>query len=213
MIYTSPVTGDVRQEPVRWQPKTAFLMQQLGQPLPPPARSARASVRRELARIGFRAVDARDQTTGHDYLETIWSLLLGCPVGVALIHEGISPNTLANICFELGMMKAYGRETIIVRIGDAPIPSDLVRNEWIPAGRGFERRFRRFCRSLSDRERYYRTLAAEVEPNPLVAIDYCRRGYLLGEDAGMRELATRSMTESGVEGRARASVEALLISW
>lgn len=213
MIYYSPVNGDVRQEPVQWRPKTAFVMQQLGEPVPEAVHEARRTIDQVLERAGWSAIDASDEVTGQDFLAKIWKLILACPVGIALVHEGISPTTLANIFFELGMLQAYGRETIVIRIGKAPIPSDFTRSEWISTGPAFKKQLGKYIDGLADRETYYRQMAELVERNPLLAIDYLRRASILGDDPSLRLQAQRLLNESGIGERSKASVEQLMLAF
>lgn len=213
MIYYSPVNGDVLQEPVQWRPKTAFIMQQLGTPVPKAVGDARRSIDQALKRAGWSAIDASAEVTGQDYLAKIWKLILACPVGIALVHKDISASTLANIFFELGMLQAYGRETVVVRIGDASIPSDFTRSEWIPTGPTFKKQLGQFIAGLADRENYYRRMSELVERNPLLAIDYLRRATLLSGDADLRQRARRILDESGIGERSKASVEQLMLEF
>jgi hypothetical protein len=79
--------------------------------------------------------------------------------------------------------------------------------------RGFTQSFRAFLGSLQDRADYYRTLARLLEANPLLAIDYLRRAYLLTGDIADKRLARRIFAGSGLEGRARNSVERLMVTF
>ena len=95
-------------------------------------------------------------------------------------------------------MHAYGKETVVVRIGNVELPSDLVRTEYIPYDRSFSSQLRNFIDSLSARADYYLTLANNLENNPLLAIDYLRRSYLLSGDASLKEQAKRIYNRSGL---------------
>lgn len=72
----------------------------------------REGVESALRKAGFKVKDAGSATTGKDYPLKIWSLTVCVPVGVAIVHEGIRPETMANVFYELGLMQAYGRETV-----------------------------------------------------------------------------------------------------
>ena len=213
MIHYSPVDVDPRRGPIRWRPKTAFIMQQLGTPIPRLVKSTRKQVETGLTRAGFSVVDAKTLTTGHDYLLKIWDLLLGCPVGIAIVHEGISPSTMANIYYELGMLQAYGRDTVVVKVGDVALPSDFSRTEHIVAGKGFAERFKRFADSLKERREYYLTVSDGVENNPLLAIDYLRRAALLGGKSDLNRKARAILLASGIGDRAKSSVEELMLKF
>lgn len=120
---------------------------------------------------------------------------------------------MANIYYELGLMQAYGRETIVVRIGQVRLPSDLARTEHIASGRGFPGRFKQFLESLAARHDYYLTLAGNVEKNPLLAIDYLRRAFLLSNENALRGRARDILDSTGLGERALSSVEKLLVAF
>lgn len=211
MILYRPSDGDVQSAPVQWRPKTAFIMAQLGGEIPQKVSDARREVDVALKAHGFNSIDADSVTTGKDFLNKIWQLVLSVPLGVAVVHEGIPPQTLANIFFELGWLQAYGKEAIIIRIGNVPIPSDFVRTEYIKYDGHFDRRFNAFLENVSQQSDYYRTLADQVENNPLLAIDYLRRAYLICGDEDCRSRAKAAFDAAGFTGRAKNSVETLLV--
>jgi hypothetical protein len=185
-------------------------MAQLGGEVPDLVLQVRSSVLRLLAEHSYSAIDADSLTTGKDFLLKIWQLVVSVPLGIAIVHEGISPSTIANVFYELGWMQAYGRETIVVKAGDVAIPSDFVRTEYVPFDCHFERRFRAFLGGLKEQAEFYATLAEEVDRNPLLAIDYLRRAWLLTGDEELRRRAQEVYAGAGVRDRARTSVEALM---
>ncbi|HXU43927.1 MAG TPA: hypothetical protein VN783_00260 [Thermoanaerobaculia bacterium] len=213
MILYRPTDGDVYTTPIRWRPKTAFLMAQLGGAVPPVVGEIRQRVESVLGENGYELVDADSVTTGKDFLLKIWQLVLSTPVGIAIVHEGISSSTMSNIFYELGWMQAYGKETIVVKAGNAAIPSDFVRTEYVPFDGNFDRRLRSFMKELTDRAEYYAIVAEQVERNPLLAIDYFRRAFLLTDDESLRERAREIYSASGLKDRAKNSVETLLTSF
>jgi hypothetical protein len=160
--------------------------------------SPKKRVRTALGRIRFTAVDAASVITGRDFLLKIWSLAVSCPVGIAIVHEGIRPETMANIFYELGWMHADGRETAVIKIGDVKLPSDLVRTEYIEVDANFAQNLRQFLTELRERADYYLTLADQLEADPLPAIDYLRRAYLL---TGTRALQRRAKPDKGHYGK------------
>jgi hypothetical protein len=186
-------------------------MSAMGKPVALHLAKARRRVNALLAERSFSVKDATSATTGKDYLLKIWSLAVCTPIGVAIVHDGIRPATMANVFYELGLMQAYGRETVVVRVGDVTLPSDLVRTEYIQFDRSFSRRFGAFLLSLNQRAEYYVTLADQLEKDPLLAIDYLRRSYLLSGDAALRRRANKIFNEAGFTERARDSVERNLV--
>lgn len=212
MILYRPTDGDVHGTRVKWRPRTCFVMAAMGKPIHPKVVSARKRVRSALTRAGYATTDASSETTGKDYLLKIWSLAVAAPVGIAIVHEGVAAETMANIYYELGWMHAYGRETVVIKIGDVRLPSDLVRTEYISFDdKAFASNLRKFISSLAERAEYYRLLADQLEKNPLLAIDYLRRSYLLSGDVSLRRHAKRIFDESGLSSRANDSVERNLV--
>jgi hypothetical protein len=188
-------------------------MQQMRAPVPPAVRKVRRQIERILLQAGFTAVDAKSITTGRDYLLNIWNLLLGCPVGVAIVHENVSASTMANSYYELGMLQANGKDTVVVRVGDPALPSDFARTQYVEAGRGFEKRFKSSVDSLEERKDYYLKVGAGVEHDPLLAIDYLRRASLLGGKRDLNLRARKLLKASGVGSRGKSSVEELLLKF
>lgn len=213
MIYYRPTEGDVHNAAIKWRPRTCFVMSQMGAPVPAEVRRVRRSVDGILRRRRFMSIDAGSKTTGKDYLLKIWTIAVSCPVGIAIIHEGISAETLANIYYEFGWMQAYGRETVVIKIGSPKLPSDLVRSEHIAFGPQFSSNFGAFLDSLVEQAAYFVTLARQLETNPLLAIDYLRRAFLLKEDKSLRREARELFSRAGLDTRAKNSVERCLIEF
>jgi hypothetical protein len=213
VIYYRPTDGDVHGAGVAWRPRTCFLMSAMGGRLSPELERAKHRVRALLRAAGIGVVDASSVTTGKDYLLKVWHLAVASPIGVALVHEGIRPATMANVFYELGWMHAYGRETVVVPIGSVDLPSDLVRTEYVAFDASFSRRSRAFIDSLDDRAAYYQTLATQLERDPLLAIDYLRRAYLLTGDEAIRQRARAVFAEGELSDRARNSVERLMVAF
>jgi hypothetical protein len=188
-------------------------MTQLGDRIPEKVLNIRENVETVLTRKNIALIDADHTTTGKDFLLKIWELVLSVPIGIAIIYKGMPSRTLSNIFYELGWMHAFGKETIVVKEGNIKIPSDFVRTEYIPYDNKFERRFGNFLASLEERLKYYEKMADQMEKDPLLSIDYLRRAFLLGGDQGLREKATKIFEGAGLDGRARNSVENLLVSF
>ena len=182
MIYYHPIDGDVYSSPITMRPKTCFLMTKLGQPIPPRILEVRRSVEKILFANNFEHIDASSFTLGRDFLFKIWQLIISVPIGVAIIYDGIPQQTLANIFYELGLMHTYGKETIVIKVGDIAIPSDFVRTEYVEYDSVFDKSFSDFINSLNERAEHYSFLAQQLEKNPLISMDYFRRAYLLTGD-------------------------------
>lgn len=210
MIFYRPTDGDVFDTPVPWRPRTCFLMAQMKEPPPAELAKVRKRLANTLQRAKYRIVDAGSETTGKDFLLKVWKLAVSCPIGIAIVHQGIRPETMANIYYELGWMQSYGRETVVIKVGDMRLPSDLVRTEYIPFDSQFDKRVGEFILSLKERAGYYLNLADQLEKNPLLAIDYLRRAFLLTGAISLRKRASAIFEESGLADRARDSVERLM---
>jgi len=115
--------------------------------------------------------------------------------------------------YELGWMQAYGRETLVIRAGDVPIPSDFVRTQYVPYNNQFARRLRSFLARLGRQAEYHAKISAQVERNPLLAIDYLRRAYLLSGDEAHRRSVEEIAASAGFEDRAKNSVEMMLMNF
>jgi hypothetical protein len=213
MIYYSPLDGDPQVTPLRLRPRTCFLMTQLGGSVPPVVPEIRSAIREVLKEHAYSLVDADSAVTGRDFLLKIWEFIIAVPVGIAIIHEEMRPDTIANIFYELGLMQAYGKETLVIKTRDAHIPSDFVRTEYVEYGTNFKPRLRRFVGSLDERAAYYATVAEQVDRNPLLAIDFLRRAYLLSSEARLRQRAREFFDHAGIGDRAKNSVERLLVSF
>jgi hypothetical protein len=213
MIFYQPTAGDVETAPMNWRPQTCFLMAAMGKSVTAEVLKAKRRVAAALRRANFKTVDAASVTTGKDYLLKIWGLAVSCPVGIAIVHKGIRPETMANVFYELGWMQAYGRETVVIKIGNVKLPSDLVRTEYISIDDRFNQNLGAFLTSLQKRATYYQILADQLEANPLLAIDYLRRAYLLTGDRALRRRAKQIFAaEPGLVSRARNSVERLMVT-
>ncbi len=100
-------------------------------------------IRRRLTAIltpfKLKVIDAESVVTGKDLLFKIWELLIAVPLGIAIVHEEMPAGTLANIFYELGVLQAYGKETLIVKTEKAKVPSDFVRTEHVKFDSAFNK--------------------------------------------------------------------------
>ena len=113
MIVYSPINGEVLTDAVKFHPRTAFIMTQLGSPLPKELIKIRKRLKKELKKFNFQEVDSTSLVTGKDFLDKIWKMILGAPLGIAILTKDMPDKTIANIYYELGMMDALGKETLI----------------------------------------------------------------------------------------------------
>lgn len=210
MIYYRPTSGDPYTGPITSQPRHCFLMTQLGGTATSELRDMRRLVETVLERHDFAVVDAASRTTGRDFLLKIWELVLSVPLGVALVHESMSDRTLANIFYELGLMHAYGKETLILKSQGSEVPSDFVRTEYVEVSGRTEAQLDQFMEGLAERAEYYGTMADQLESNPLLSIDYLRRAFLVCGEEQYRERARNYFESAGLTERAKNSVEVLL---
>jgi hypothetical protein len=189
MIAYSPVDGDVLAKPVQCRPRTCFIMTQLGASAPKELVEIRAAISEGLKEPGFDEIDATSRVTGKDFLLKIWAIALSVPIGIGVITEDFSSQTFANIFYEIGLMQALGKETIVVKSPGSKVPSDFVRTEYIQYDTEFRNNFKKFLDNLSEVAGYYSTLAEQVRQNPLLSIDYYRRAYLITGANAHRESA------------------------
>lgn len=213
MILYRPTDGDAHTVPVRTRPRTCFLMTQLGEPVPDEALAIRVRVQAAFEAGGFEVVDANSRTTGRDFLLKIWETIASVPVGVVIVHRGMKPMTLANVFYEVGLMQALGKETLVVKAPRARVPSDFVRTEYVTADSRLENRLAAYLDSLRERESYYGFVGGLVENNPLLALDYFRRAYSLFGDRRWVEDASDVLAASDLSARATDSVEMILASF
>ncbi len=210
MIYYKPTDGEIQTTPIESRPKHCFLMTQLGEPIPDKIEKIRLEVSDVLKGCGFGLLDANSQVTGRDFLIKIWHLIIGVPAGIAIIHEEMTPQTLSNIFYELGMMEAYGKETVIVKTKKAKIPSDFLRTEYIEHGPKFALKLKQWMSGLQDLGDFFETMADQLEKNPLLEIDYLRRAYLITGEKALKKRADSIYQAAELGMRARNSVEALM---
>ncbi len=118
-----------------------------------------------------------------------------------------------NIYYELGIAQAMGKETIIVKSLNATVPSDLIRSEYIVFDDKFSDNFLKYLKGLDEQAEYYRTVAEQVERNPLLALDYFKRSFLISGDERLRKKARTLFNSSGFQTRAKNSVENLIVSF
>ena len=212
MIAYRPTDGDPLTTPIKYRPRTCFLMTQLGAPTKDDI-AIREALTEILSKFRIKTIDANSVVTGKDFLLKIWNLLVAVPLGIAIVNETMSAGTLANIFYELGVLQAHGKETLVVKTKAAKIPSDFVRTEYVQYDGDFSKRITSFLEDLLKQAEYFEIVADQLEKNPLLAIDYLRRAYLISGKINLRSRARQIIATSALKGRAKNSVEMLLANF
>jgi hypothetical protein len=213
MIIYSPLDGDAVTSSIPSNPRHCFLMTRLGKPVPDEVVKMRESITALCEAATFKVIDASTQVTGRDFLLKIWRLIASAPLSVGICHEKIPTKTQANIYYELGIAQALGKETIIVKSRRAEVPSDFVRTEYIEYDEAFSANFSKYLNSLDEQAEHYELVAAQLDRNPILAIDYLKRAFLISGDERLRKRAHEILQSAGVEARAKNSVEQLAASF
>ena len=184
-------------------------MTRLGKPIPAGVDELRKAITNSGRKANFKVIDASSKVSGRDFLLKIWKLIASTPLAVGICHEEIPLKTQANIWYELGVAQAMGKETLIVKSPHSDIPSDFVRTEYIEFNAGFSEKFAQYLTSLDEQALHYELVADQLEKNPVLAIDYLKRAYLISGDASLRKKVRKLVTEEGLDSRAKNSVEAI----
>jgi len=188
-------------------------MTKLGGNVPPIVDEIRERIAFITAERSIRIIDANRVTTGKDFLLKIWRLIVSVPVGIAIIYKSMPKTTMSNVFYEVGLMQALGKETLIVKEPRTEVPSDFVRTEYISFDKSFDLKLKAFLDGLQERADYFGIVAEQLERNPLLSIDYYRRAYLLTGDEKWRKSAAEVLTNAGLDERSKNSVELLLASF
>lgn len=179
MIFYDLAGSDAYSKQIRYRPRTCFIMTQLGSPVPRSVQVIRRTLKRSLKNHSMTAIDANYNVTGKDFLDKIWDAILSVPIGVGIITEEMSKITVANIFYEIGLMQALGKETVVIKTKASEVPSDFVRTEYIEYGRNLGAKIEAFLGKAEDQAEHYRTMSEQLQQNPVLAIDYLMRAYLI----------------------------------
>lgn len=211
MIPYDPITGDIWSTTISNKPRTCFIMTQLGSPISSSIIEARSVVEKCLTKNKFKAIDASSLTTGRDFLIKIWGIIISVPLGIAIICEGMKSSTLENIYFELGVMQALGKETILIKIGNIECATDLNRTEYIEAP-DLDIKIERFLKTCIEQSEHYEILATELEEkNPLLSLDYMKRAFMItGTSDYKKELLKIVLDSSNYDKIVQDEVKVLL---
>jgi hypothetical protein len=184
-------------------------MTRLGKSVPAPVEDIRAAVSRLCHRVDYEVIDASSRVTGRDFLLKIWKLIASAPLSIGICHEDIPPSTQSNIYYELGIAQAMGKETLLIKSVGAAIPSDFTRTEYVEFNDDFSVNFTAYLNSLPEQADHYELVADQLENNPILAIDYLKRAFLISGEERLRDKAQILVGEAGLDGRAKNSVELL----
>lgn len=209
MIMYDPLTGDAITSSIKSQPRHCFLMTRLGTPIPDEVKKIRKSIEKACISRKFVLIDANSTITGRDFLLKIWNLISSTPISIGVSHEGIPTKTQMNIYYEMGVAQALGKATIIVKSPKSEVPSDFVRTEYISYNNIFQKNFSRYLDSLDALAGHYEEIAHQLEKDPVLAIDYLRRAFLITGNKALKKKAREFVNDAGLYKRARNSVELL----
>ena len=179
MINYNLIDGDVYSKKIKYRPKTCFMMTKLGKPIPPKINNMRRTVEKYLKDHKFEIIDASSEVTGRDFLFKISELILSVPLGIALISEELNLTTIANIFYEIGLLQALGKETLIIKTKESNIPSDFIRTEHIEYDRKFKNKINKYIKTYIELAGHYELLGCKLKGNPITSIDYLKRSSLM----------------------------------
>ncbi len=149
------------------------------------------------------------------FLIKIWKMIASSPIAVGIIHESMPAKTQNNIFYELGIAQALGKETLLIKSPEADIPSDFIRTEHIVFDSSFAKNFTKYIECLKDQADYYEGAADLLDRNPVLAIDYLKRAYLITGEARLKKKVRSIIKDkkSGLQDRAKNSIELLAITF
>ena len=209
MIVYSPLDGDALTSSIPSNPRHCFLMTRLGKPIPEVVDEIRTAVTNGCRAFDYQVIDASSKVTGRDFLLKIWKQIASAPLSIGICHEAIPAKTQANIYYELGIAQALGKETLLIKSPGTDIPSDFVRTEYITFDETFADNFEAFLTSLSEQADHYELVADQLDRNPILAIDYLKRAFLISGDERLRSKARELVSDAELINRASNSVEML----
>lgn len=209
MIIYNPLDGDAFTSSIQSNPRHCFLMTRLGRPIPEPVAQIRDLVTEICGAFDYQVIDASSRITGRDFLLKIWKLIASAPLSIGICHEEIPEATQANIYYEIGVAHALGKETLLIKSPRVTMPSDFVRTEYVEFNDEFQGNFTAYLESLPEQADHYEIVADQLDRNPILAIDYLKRAFLISGDERLRGKAREFLDEVKLEDRAKNSVELL----
>ena len=213
MIIYNPLDGDAITSSIPSNPRHCFLMTRLGHPIPQAVANIRDVVSELCINANLKVIDASSRVTGRDFLLKIWRLIASSPISIGICHEEIPESSQANIYYEIGVAQALGKETLIIKSPMAKVPSDFIRTEYVEFNGDFRKNFTAYLDSLPEQADHYELVADQLERNPILAIDYLKRAFLISGEDRLRKKARLLLDNAGVNDRAKNSVELLAASF
>jgi len=209
MIIYNPLDGDAFTSSVPSNPRHCFLMTRLGHPIPDGVAEIREAVTRLLNVAKYEVIDASSRVTGRDFLLKIWKLIASSPLSIGVCHEDIPDSTQSNIYYEFGVAQALGKETLLIKSAGIRVPSDFIRTEYIEFDKNFSMNFSAYLEALFEQAEHYELVADQLDRNPILALDYLKRAFLISGDERLREKAKRLLGDAKLDDRAKNSIELL----
>ncbi|NYT27839.1 MAG: hypothetical protein H0A76_08055 [Candidatus Thiodubiliella endoseptemdiera] len=207
MIIYSPIDGDAINNSIIFRPKHCFLITQLGSSVPTLVTDIQKNITTYCQSFGYQVIDASEETTGRDFLLKIWKLIESVAICIVIIHEDTPIKTQANLYYELGVAQALGKETIIIKTPRSKMPSDFNRTEYISFNEKFEENFKKFLRSIQKQADHYAELSEYLEKDPILAIDYLKRAFLITDNQNYQLYAKKILETIDTDNRAKNSIE------
>ncbi|MFC2033223.1 hypothetical protein ACFLUB_01700 [Chloroflexota bacterium] len=211
MIRYNPINSDAVTTPINYLPKTCFIMCQLKEPIPEQQDEIRKRLSNFLKIRDIKEIDADSSITGRDFLLKIWGMIFQVPVGIAIITKKTTRKTLANIFYEVGILQACGKETLVIKTKGSSVPSDFIRTEYLNYDDELEGKLTKYFDFIDSLESHFDMMAEQLEKDPLLAIDYLRRAFLITGKDNFRERAQDLFSKSDYKDRRRDCVENLLL--
>ena len=200
MIRYNPADSDLYNIPIQYRPKTCFIMCRLRKPIPKDQAEIREALSKLIKQRGYSEIDSESSIIGKDFLSKIWNNIYQVPIGIAIITHGTTRKTLGNIFYEIGLLEASGKETLVIKTKDIQVPSDFIRTEYIEYGSDFESKINKYFDSISELQQHFDFMAKQLKKDPFIAIDYMRRAYLITGDEVYRKKAQSLYKESCKKG-------------
>jgi len=168
---------------ISYEPRSCFIMTQLGLPVPKILESIRKDLTSELSKRNINELDANSYIKGKDFLSKIWRQVISVPLGIAILTKDMKVSTISNIFYEIGVLNALGKETIVIKTKDFSIPSDFIRTEYIEYDNLFSEKINKFLDQVFELGDHYEIMGESLEANPILTIDYYKRAYLITGDS------------------------------